>query len=210
MRPPKEWVEEVASRPYDVLNSEEARKEAEGNENRYTISSGRRLIFLKVRTSMTLAYTKSGRKLPEVPRKRLAGTRRETLLLRLCPNNERKDPIWTGGGCLCARLYERKHQKHELTRRDKEEDRMKHVRVNNANIEPVFFAYPENAELDAIVQKYVSRKPEYDFIAPGDGFGHTFWVIDANEDIDAITHAFEKCRLCISQTDTTGVRRRHW
>lgn len=52
---------------------------------------------------------------------------------------------------------------------------MKHVRVNNANIEPVFFAYPDNAELDAIVKKYTSQQPEYDFIAPGDGFGHSFW-----------------------------------
>ena len=81
-------------------------------------------------------------------------------------------------------------KKHELTRRDKEEDRMKHVRVNNANIEPVFFAYPDNAELDAIVAKYTARKPEYDFIAPGDGFGHTFWVIDEKEDIDKITALF--------------------
>ena len=81
-------------------------------------------------------------------------------------------------------------KKHELTRRDKEEDRMKHVRVNNANIEPVFFAYPDNAELDAIVKKYTSQKPEYDFIAPGDGFGHSFWVIDRENDIEAITKAF--------------------
>ena len=71
-------------------------------------------------------------------------------------------------------------KKHTLPRRDKEEDRMKHVRVNNANIEPVFFAYPENAELDKIVKKYITRKPEYDFVAPGDGFGHTFWVIEAD------------------------------
>ena len=82
-------------------------------------------------------------------------------------------------------------KKHELTRRDKEEDRMKHVRVNNANIEPVFFAYPDNAELDAIVAKYTVQTPEYDFIAPGDGFGHTFWIIDQQEDIDAITQAFK-------------------
>jgi uncharacterized protein (DUF1015 family) len=81
-------------------------------------------------------------------------------------------------------------KKHELTRRDKEEDRMKHVRVNNANIEPVFFAYPDNAELDAIVAKYTAKQPEYDFIAPGDGFGHTFWIIDQEEDIEAITEAF--------------------
>ena len=68
-------------------------------------------------------------------------------------------------------------KKHELTRRDKEEDRMKHVRVNNANIEPVFFAYPDNAALDAVISRYTVGKPVYDFIAPGDGFGHTFWII---------------------------------
>ena len=81
-------------------------------------------------------------------------------------------------------------KKHELTRRDKEEDRMKHVRVNNANIEPVFFAYPDNAALDAVISRYTAGKPVYDFIAPGDGFGHTFWIIDKQEDIDAITQEF--------------------
>ena len=83
-------------------------------------------------------------------------------------------------------------KKHELTRRDKEEDRMKHVRVNNANIEPVFFAYPDNAALDAVISRYTVGKPVYDFIAPGDGFGHTFWIIDKQEDIDAITQEFAK------------------
>ena len=81
-------------------------------------------------------------------------------------------------------------KKHELTRRDKEEDRMKHVRVNNANIEPVFFAYPDNAELDKLVAKYTARTPEYDFVAPDDGFGHTFWVIDDEADIRRITELF--------------------
>ena len=83
-------------------------------------------------------------------------------------------------------------KKHELTRRDKEEDRMKHVRVNNANIEPVFFAYPDNATLDAVIARYTAQKPVYDFIAPGDGFGHTFWIIDKQEDIDVITKEFGK------------------
>ena len=83
-------------------------------------------------------------------------------------------------------------KKHELTRHEKEEDRMKHVRVNNANIEPVFFAYPDNATLDAIIAHYTAEKPVYDFIAPGDGFGHTFWIIDKQEDIDAITKEFAK------------------
>ena len=83
-------------------------------------------------------------------------------------------------------------KKHELTRRDKEEDRMKHVRVNNANIEPVFFAYPDNEKLDIIIKKYTASKPVYDFIAPGDGFGHTFWIVDQDEDIAAITAEFTK------------------
>ena len=84
-------------------------------------------------------------------------------------------------------------KKHELTRRDKEEDRMKHVRVCNANIEPVFFAYPDNEVLDALVCRYVAgREPEYDFVAPGDGFGHTFWVVDDGKDIDTVTREFDK------------------
>ena len=68
-------------------------------------------------------------------------------------------------------------KKHELTRRDKEEDRMKHVRVNNANLEPVFFAFPDNAGLQEIIDKTIAGEPEYDFVAE-DGFGHHFWVID--------------------------------
>jgi uncharacterized protein (DUF1015 family) len=76
-----------------------------------------------------------------------------------------------------------------LTRKDKEEDRMKHVRVNNANIEPVFFAYPENPALDAIVQAETKKSPEYDFVS-ADGFGHTFWVIDNEDTIQKITALF--------------------
>lgn len=81
-------------------------------------------------------------------------------------------------------------KKHELTRQDKEEDRMKHVRATDANIEPVFLAYPDNADLKRIVDKYVARQPEYDFIAPIDGFGHRFWLVDDDADIEAVTQAF--------------------
>jgi uncharacterized protein (DUF1015 family) len=83
-------------------------------------------------------------------------------------------------------------KKHELTRRDKEEDRMKHVRVNNANIEPVFFAYPDNQVLDKLIMRYAATEPEYDFIAPIDGFRHQFWVIDNDEDMQTITAEFAK------------------
>ncbi|MDE7396771.1 MAG: DUF1015 family protein, partial [Muribaculum sp.] len=81
-------------------------------------------------------------------------------------------------------------KKHELTRRDKEEDRMKHVRINNANIEPVFFAFPDNEELDAIIRRVTAGPAEYDFTAP-DGYGHHFWVIDDKATIDRITSLFE-------------------
>ncbi|MDE5967786.1 MAG: DUF1015 family protein, partial [Muribaculaceae bacterium] len=80
-------------------------------------------------------------------------------------------------------------KKHELTRRDKEEDRMKHVRINNANIEPVFFAFPENQRLEEIISEVTKGDPEYDFVAP-DGFGHHFWVIDNQATIDEITELF--------------------
>ena len=83
-------------------------------------------------------------------------------------------------------------KKHELTRRDKEEDRMKHVRVNNANIEPVFFAYPDNAVLNSLIMRYAATEPVYDFIAPIDGFGHKFWVISDADDIKTITEEFRK------------------
>ena len=83
-------------------------------------------------------------------------------------------------------------KKHELTRRDKEEDRMKHVRVNNANIEPVFFAYPDNAVLDELLKRYAQTEPEYDFIAPIDGFRHQFWVISDEHDMQTITEEFRK------------------
>ena len=81
-------------------------------------------------------------------------------------------------------------KKHELTRRDKEEDRMKHVRVNNANLEPVFFAYPDNAVLDALVSRIAATTPEYDFIAPIDGFRHQLWLVKDAEDIRTITETF--------------------
>ena len=83
-------------------------------------------------------------------------------------------------------------KKHELTRKDKEEDRMKHVRICNANMEPVFFAYPDNPALASIIDRYAAGKPEYDFIAPVDGFRHQFWVITDEADIKTITEAFSK------------------
>ena len=96
------------------------------------------------------------------------------------------------GLVMCAHTddyAEGKIKKHELTRKDKEDDRMIHVRIQNANIEPVFFSYPDNEEVNAIVARYIAQEPEYDFVAE-DGFGHHFWVIDEQADIDRITEIF--------------------
>jgi len=190
VHPPKEFVEQVASRPYDVLNSQEARQEAEGNEKSlYHIikpeidfpegtDEHEEKVYLKAVENFN-AFQQKGWLVQDsedryyVYAQTMNGRTQYGLVV--CAN---VDDYMTG-----------KIKKHELTRRDKEEDRMKHVRVNNANIEPVFFAYPHNDELDAIVSKITSGKPEYDFVAP-DGFGHHFWLIDDRKTIDRITEIF--------------------
>ena len=193
IRPPKELVEEVASRPYDVLNSEEARKEAEGNEKSLYHIIKPEIDFPEGTDEHDpRVYEKAAENFRMFQEKGWLVQDEKPCYYVYAQTMNGKTQYGLVVGAYVPDYMDGNIKKHELTRRDKEEDRMKHVRVNNANIEPVFFAYPENAELDAIVAKYVARKPEYDFAAPGDGFGHTFWVIDADEDIEAITCAFEK------------------
>ncbi|MGN0191069.1 MAG: DUF1015 domain-containing protein, partial [Candidatus Cryptobacteroides sp.] len=98
------------------------------------------------------------------------------------------------GLVLCAHIDDYANgtiKKHELTRKDKEDDRMVHVRIQSANIEPVFFAYNESDAIDSVVAKYTATVPEYDFVA-ADGFGHKFWVVDDEADIQAITRGFSE------------------
>lgn len=193
IRPPKELVEEVASRPYDVLNSEEARAEAAGNEKSLYHIIKPEIDFPKGTDEHDpRVYEKAAENFRMFQEKGWLVQDEKACYYVYAQTMDGKTQYGLVVGAYVPDYMNGNIKKHELTRRDKEEDRMKHVRVNNANIEPVFFAYPENAELDAIVKKYVERKPEYDFIALGDGFGHTFWVIDAEEDIEAITRAFEK------------------
>ncbi|MBM6718224.1 DUF1015 domain-containing protein [Bacteroides gallinaceum] len=193
IRPPKELVEEVASRPYDVLNSEEARAEAAGNEKSLYHIIKPEIDFPEGTDEHDpRVYEKAAENFRMFQEKGWLVQDEKACYYVYAQTMDGKTQYGLVVGAYVPDYMNGNIKKHELTRRDKEEDRMKHVRVNNANIEPVFFAYPENAELDAIVKKYVERKPEYDFIAQGDGFGHTFWVIDAEEDIEAITRAFEK------------------
>ena len=191
IRPPKALVEEVASRPYDVLNSAEARAEAGDNEKSLYHIIKPEINFPEGTDEHDPCVYESAAEHFQMFQNKgwLVQDEKENYYVYAQTMNG-KTQYGLVVGAYVPDYMNGVIKKHELTRRDKEEDRMKHVRVNNANIEPVFFAYPDNAELDAIVAKYTAGEPEYDFIAPGDGFGHTVWVIDQQEDIDAITKAF--------------------
>ena len=190
IRPPKELVEQVASRPYDVLNSEEARKEAEGNEKSlYHIIKPEIDFEPGFDEHDPLVYDKAVENFNAFREKGwLVQDSKENYYIYAQTMNGR-----TQYGFVVAAwvpdYMEGRIKKHELTRRDKEEDRMKHVRCNNANIEPVFFAFPDNEALEEIIRNVTAKKPEYDFIAP-DGFGHTLWVIDDEATIARVTEEF--------------------
>ena len=191
LRPPQELVEQVASRPYDVLNSDEARREADGNEmSLYHII--RPEIDFPVGTDEhdERVYRKAAENFQLWQERGWLVQDKEEHYYIYAQTMDGHTQYGLVVGAYVPDYLDGTIKKHELTRRDKEEDRMKHVRVCNANIEPVFFAYPDNAVLDTLVRRYTSRPPVYDFIAPGDGFGHTFWVVDDAEDIATITAEF--------------------
>lgn len=191
VRPPKDLVEQVASRPYDVLNSEEARKEAEGNEKSlYHIIRPEIDFPIGTDEHAPEVYLKAAENFKKFQENGWLVQDSKECYYVYAQTMNGKTQYGLVVGAYVPDYLNGVIKKHELTRRDKEEDRMKHVRVNNANIEPVFFAYPDNAELDKIVSKYAATEPEYNFIAPLDGFGHTFWVIDQDEDIKRITEIF--------------------
>ena len=193
IRPPKALVEKVESRPYDVLNSEEARQEAEGNPmSLYHIIKPEIDFPAGTDEHDPQVYPKAAENFQLFQDNGwLVQDDKENYYIYAQTMNGKTQY----GLVVCAYVDDYLKgviKKHELTRADKEEDRMKHVRVNNANVEPVFFAYPDNAVLDALVARYAAKKPEYDFIAPIDGFGHQFWIVDDEADIAAITAEFAK------------------
>ena len=200
IRPPKDLVEQVSSRPYDVLNSEEARKEAAGNpKSLYHI--------IKPEINFEPMLDEHDPRVYEAAVEQFKRFKAEGWLVQ--DQEERyyvyaqtilADNPLSGGkektqyglvvGAWVDDYLEGRIKKHELTRRDKEEDRMKHVRVLNANMEPVFFAYPHRDDLDGIIARVCAGKPEYDFVAAPEGFRHTFWVIDDQATIEQITKIF--------------------
>lgn len=189
IRPPKAIAREVASRPYDVLNSVEAQAEA-GEKSLLHIIKPEIDFKPIIDEHSQEAYSKAVENFKKwQDRGWLVQDKKENYYVYAQTMEERTQY----GLVLCANVDDYltgKIKKHELTRKDKEEDRMVHVRIQNANLEPVFFTYPDNCEINAIVEKIIKTKSaEYDFIAK-DGFGHHFWLIDDNAVINRITDIF--------------------
>ena len=191
LRPPVEIVEKVASRPYDVLNTEEARKEAAGNPQSL-------LRITKAEIDLPVGTDEHSQEVYDKVVENFNMFQDKTWLVQ---DAEEKYYVYaqtmdgrTQYGIMgCAHIddyFNNNIKKHELTRKDKEEDRMIHVRITNANVEPVFFSYPAHAEIDKIVAETIKNKAIYDFTAD-DGFGHHFWVIDDKATINRISEIFK-------------------
>lgn len=194
VRPPVGVVERLASRPYDVLNSAEARKEAEGNPQSL-------LRVTKAEIDLTEGIDEHSQAVYDKVVENYSIFKKNEWLIQ---DNEEKLYIYAQtmdgrtqyGIVACCHVddyFNNVIKKHELTRKDKEEDRMIHVRITNANVEPVFFSYPAHKEVDTIVGNIVkNEKPIYDFIAKEDGFGHKFWLINDKSTIARLIEIFDK------------------
>lgn len=190
VRPPKALVKDVASRPYDVLNSEEARKEAEGNEKSlYHIIKPEIDFPVGKDEHDDDVYEKAVENFGKFVDKGWLVQDDKEMYYVYAQTMKGKTQYGLVLGASVDDYMTGKIKKHELTRRDKEEDRMKHVRVTDANVEPVFFSYPDNEEINAIVDKVISGRPEYDFVSV-DGVRHHFWLVEDNRDIERITEIF--------------------
>ncbi|NOY50636.1 MAG: DUF1015 domain-containing protein [Chlorobi bacterium] len=193
LRPPQNIVKNLASRPYDVLNSREARKEAEGNK--YSL-----LHIIKPEIDLEEGVNLYSQEVYDKAKSNLEAFKKNNWLVK-----DGQDHLYIYAqtmwgktqygivGCAAVEDYMNNViKKHELTRPDKEEDRMKHVRITNANMEPVFFSYPAVAEIDEIVENHVkSNDATYDFTGE-DEVGHHFWVIDDQATIDRIIELFSE------------------
>ena len=190
IRPPREYVEKVASKPYDVLSSDEARAEAGDNEMS---------LYHIIKPEIDFPAG-TGEHEPQVYDRAVENFKKFRERGWLVQDKDEKYYIYaqtmdgrTQFGIVVAASVDDylsgRIKKHELTRREKEADRMHHIEINNANIEPVFLAFPDNEVLESIIKKTALTEPEYDFVAD-DGIGHTLWCVSDQETIDAITREF--------------------
>jgi uncharacterized protein (DUF1015 family) len=194
LRPPVEIAAQLASRPYDVMNSAEARIEADGNQ--YSL-----LHVTKAEIDLAEGIDEHSQEVYDKVVENFNDFKQKGWLVKddkakLYIYAQTMDGRTQYGIVGCAHVddyFNNVIKKHELTRKDKEDDRMIHVNITNANVEPVFFAYPAHQEIDQIVENIVkNEKPVYDFVAKEDGFGHTFWVIEDEKTVARIEEIFEK------------------
>ena len=190
VRPPKEYVDKVASKPYDVLSSEEARAEAGDNEmSLYHIIKPEIDFEPGTGEHEPKVYDKAVENFKKFQDKGwLVQDDQDCYYIYAQTMDGRTQYGFVVGASVEDYLTGR-IKKHELTRREKEADRMHHIEINNANIEPVFLAFPDNRTLEDIIDRTAQTKPEYDFVSE-DGIGHTLWVIKDKETIDTITKEF--------------------
>ena len=190
VRPPKEYVEKVASKPYDVLSSEEARAEAGDNEMcLYHIIKPEIDFEPGTGEHEPKVYDKAVENFKKFQDKGwLVQDDQDCYYIYAQTMDGRTQYGFVVGASVEDYLTGR-IKKHELTRREKEADRMHHIEINNANIEPVFLAFPDNSTLEDIIDRTAQTTPEYDFVSE-DGIGHTLWVIKDKETIDTITREF--------------------
>ena len=191
LRPPVEIVKQLASRPYDVLNSEEARKEAADNPHSLLRITKAEIDLPKgIDEHSQEVYDKVVENFKMFQDKGWLVQDAEEKYYVYAQTMDGRTQYGIVGAAHIDDYFNNNIKKHELTRKDKEEDRMIHVRITNANVEPVFFSYPAHNEIDAIVAKVIKEKPVYDFVAD-EGFGHHFWIIEDRAVIERITEIFQ-------------------
>ncbi len=189
-RPGKELAARIASRPYDVLNSEEARIEVEGNPYSF-LHVVKPEVDLPPETDLysDVVYQTGKSNLDKMISEGILFQDEAAFLYVYAQTMDGKTQYGLLG---CASIEDYQNnviKKHELTRPDKEEDRKQHVRVSNFHAEPVFFAYTTHTEIDAIVSEVVKLAPPYDFVAD-DRIGHQLWVIREPEMISRLESLF--------------------
>jgi len=190
VRPPKEYVEKVASKPYDVLSSEEARAEAGDNEmSLYHIIKPEIDFEPGTGEHEPKVYDKAVENFKKFQDKGWLVQDDQDCYYIYAQTMDGRTQYGFVVGASVEDYLNGRIKKHELTRREKEADRMHHIEINNANIEPVFLAFPDNSTLEDIIDRTAQTKPEYDFVSE-DGIGHTLWVIKDKETIDTITREF--------------------
>lgn len=200
-RPKKELAKDMASRPYDVLNSEEARIEANGNKYSFLHVTKSEIDLPKdIDIHSDIVYNKASENLQKMIKEGWLFQESKPCYYIYAQTMWGKTQYGIVGCAAVEDYLNNKIKKHELTRPDKEEDRKNHIRITNFNAEPVFFAFPDNKEIDSIVNKYIKNHAEYDFVL-NDNVGHHLWVINQDNDIKRIEEIFKSEIPCTYVAD---------